>query len=203
MNHDPINEASRRSTFMFCVSSYSYSSLNRRLCTVFENEQKMSHLNFHSKTFAFLAIFFNYLNFRSKNNQNCTANQVLEFVHFWHENWNKNFWFELDSLGKGWKNEIFWVIFPTMCLSVACIWIIGESILIYERPSYGWRKQKNQRWGHHHNHIVNVLHLMEATADAASAAFRQERRDKNGLQKSSFPRIYMYYFYWHVTASSM
>ena len=46
MNHDPINEASRRSTFMFCVSSYSYSSLNRRLSTVFENEQKMSHLNF-------------------------------------------------------------------------------------------------------------------------------------------------------------
>lgn len=63
MNHDPINEASRRSTFMFCVSSYSYSSLNRRLCTVFENEQKMSHLNFHSKTFAFLVNFFNYLNF--------------------------------------------------------------------------------------------------------------------------------------------
>ena len=33
---------------------------------------------------------------------------------------------------------------------------------------------------------------MEATADAASAAFRQERRDKNGLQKSSFPRIYLH-----------
>ena len=82
MNHDPINEASRRSTFMFCVSSYSYSSLNRRLCTVFENEQKMSHLNINSQTFSFLVNFFNYLNFRSKNNQNCTANQVLEFCPF-------------------------------------------------------------------------------------------------------------------------
>ena len=167
--------------------------------------KKMSHLNFHSKTFAFLVIFFNYLNFLAPKIIK-TAQQIKcwNFVHFWHENSDKNFWFELDSLGKGWKNEIFWVIFPTMCLSVACIWIIGESILIYERPSYGWRKQKNQRWGHHHNHIlVNVLHLMEATADAASAAFRQERRDKNGLQKSSFPRMYMYYFYWHVTASSM